>query len=135
MKLFIVSILAISFCSCSIFDEKTIQDYTICVSGATIASTIRQDKNPPEREQAYIASCVIIEEYIASGGTDSQTLRKELEKTLSLVFSKSLTDKVVGAIMDSIEKQIAKNPEDVANALNFALSSIKCGIEMSHSSK
>lgn len=120
--------------SCSLFDQQFKEDYTVCTAGATIASRIRQDPNKPQRLEAYKMVQVVLDEYIASGGTDSEALRAKLTASLEKVFSVAFTKEIVDSVMNSIEASMAKHPEDALKALKLASASITCGIELAEAS-
>lgn len=136
MKLSILTLGAVlSFSSCSLFDQQFKEDYTVCSAGATIAASIRQDPNKPQRLEAYKKVQIVLDEYIASGGTDSEALKSKLTKELQKIFSAPLTKEIVDSVMQKIEDSMAKHPDDALKALRLASTSISCGIELAESSQ
>lgn len=136
MKLTILTLgVVLSFSSCSLFDQQFKEDYTVCTTGATIAASIRQDPNKPQRLEAYKKVQVVLDEYIASGGTDSEALRSKLTMELQKIFSAPLTKEIVDSVMQKIEESMAKHPDDTLKALKLASASISCGIELAESTQ
>lgn len=136
MKLFILTLgVVLPLSSCSLFDQQFKEDYTVCTMGATIAANIRQDPNKPQRFEAYKKVQVVLDEYIASGGTDSEALRLKLTTELQKIFSAPLTKEIVDSVMQKIEESMAKHPNDSLKALKLASASISCGIELAESSQ
>lgn len=136
MKPFILTLgTALSFSSCTLFDQQFKEDYTVCTAGATVAASIRQDPNKPQRLDAYKKVQIILDEYIASGATDSETFRSKLTIELQKIFSASLTKGIVDSVMQKIEESMAKHPDDALKALRLANASISCGIELAESSQ
>lgn len=120
--------------SCStIWDPTAQQQAKESVIAITVASRIRNDPKPPQRENAYKAAVVVLDEFIASENTDSDELRKELysgiSKVLSPALSLALVDEIMLAVTDAAGS--VKDPEKLLQAEKTIRNGISAGIASS----
>lgn len=120
--------------SCStIWDPTAQQQAKESVIAITVASRVRNDPKPPQRENAYKAAVVVLDEFIVSGNTDSEELRKELytgiSKVLSPALSLALVDEIMLVVTDAAGS--VKDPEKLLQAEKTVRNGIAAGLASS----
>lgn len=124
----IIVSLALSCASCSfVWDHQAQNDAKVALIAITVSSRVRQDPNPPKREDAYRAAQTILTEFIESGNTDSQYLSSRLYQEFVKIFSPAVSSALVATIMADIETLAQRG--DPASVL-AAETTVRDGIAM-----
>lgn len=116
--------------SCSLWDPTAQQQAKESVIAITVASRVRNDPKPPQRENAYKEAVIVLDDFIKSGNTNSEELRKELYKGISKILSPALslalTDEIMLVITDAAGS--VNNPQKLLKAETTVRNGIAAGL-------